>query len=93
VESFHVDVEADRASTYPKVITRARLKYVVTGDRISEASLVRAIDLSVKQYCPVHAMLKKAFPIAIEYSIFELGREAGSLPVKNGFYEPDSGTP
>ena len=88
VDAFHVHVHAERSSTYPKVITGAVLEYVVTGRKISESSLRRAIELSVKQYCPVHAMLTKAFPIDLHYSIYEtmegtanlVRRGRGSIP-------------
>jgi putative redox protein len=71
VREFEVRAHADRATDYPRVITRAELEYVVAGHGIREASLVRAIELSVKRYCPVHAMLEKAFPIELKYCIYE----------------------
>jgi putative redox protein len=88
VESFHVQAHADRAHTYPKVITSAVLEYVVVGRGIDEEALLRAIELSVKQYCPVHAMLGKAFPIELRYSIYET-REAGEHQLmRQGIYSP-----
>lgn len=83
VDAFHVHVHAERSSTYPKVITGAVLEYVVTGRKIRESSLRRAIELSVKQYCPVHAMLAKAFPIDLHYSIYET-MEGTADPVRRG---------
>ena len=71
VSALEVKVHAERTTDYPKVITSAELEYVVTGHLVREASLLRAIELSVKQYCPVHAMLSKAFPIVLRYAIFE----------------------
>jgi putative redox protein len=59
VSDFHVSVHAERAESYPKVITSAELEYVVCGEDVRESSLLRAIELSVKQYCPVHAMLSR----------------------------------
>jgi putative redox protein len=71
VIQFEIQAHADRTQSYPKVITRATLQYVVVGTDVQESSLLRAIELSVKQYCPVHAMLSKAFPVDLSYSIFE----------------------
>ena len=71
VTSFDVKVHADRTNDYPKVITKAVLEYVVAGHKVDEAALIRAIELSMTKYCPVHAMLSKAFPIDIRYSIYE----------------------
>jgi len=88
VIAFDVKVQAARASDYPKVIIQATLEYVVVGHAINEADLIRAIDLSIKKYCPVHAMLKKAFPIALRYSIFEEEGRGTQKLVKQGTYEP-----
>jgi putative redox protein len=89
VEAFYVAIHAERAASYPKVITSAELEYVVTGRGIREASVRRAIELSVKQYCPVHAMLSRAFPISLKYSILEGDREGAGQLVKHGRCEPD----
>lgn len=86
VAAFEVRVHAERTNDYPKVITRATLEYVVTGHDIDEASVRRAIELSVKQYCPVHAMLSKAFPIQLNYSIYEGDRKDNARLVKHGTY-------
>lgn len=82
VSDFYVAVHAERATDYPKVITRAELEYVVAGEAIEESSLLRAIELSAKQYCPVYAMLKKAFPIVLKYSILESDGSGGKRLVK-----------
>ncbi len=87
VAAFEVRVHADRSNDYPKVISRATLEYVVTGHEIDEASVRRAIELSVKQYCPVHAMLSKAFPIQLNYAIYEGDRKENARLVKRGTYE------
>lgn len=90
VEAFHVAVHAERATSYPKVITSAVLEYVVTGHAVREASLRRAIELSVKQYCPVHAMLSKAFPIDLKYTILEGVDDRTARLVLRGRCEPDA---
>ena len=71
VTSFEVKVNADRAADPPKRITKAVLEYVVRGRGVDEASVRRAIGLSVTKYCAVHATLKDLFPIALTYSIYE----------------------
>ena len=71
VTAFEVRIHAQRATEYPKVITSAVLEYVVVGRALKESALITAIDRSVKKYCPVHAMLKQAFPIDLRYSIFD----------------------
>ncbi|MFT3893269.1 MAG: OsmC family protein [Anaerolineales bacterium] len=71
VTSFHVDVDAARAPEPPKVYTSAVLTYIVTGSNVDESALLRAIELSVTKYCPVHAMLSQVFPIDVRYEIYE----------------------
>jgi putative redox protein len=86
VTAFDVKVHAERATEYPKVITSAVLEYVVVGHAINETALRTAIDRSTQKYCPVHAMLKQAFPIALHYSIFEAGSDGTIDLVKQGTY-------
>lgn len=71
VTRFDVQVDAPRASEPPKVFTSAVLTYIVTGLEVQEDALLRAIELSVTRYCPVHAMLAQAFPIDVRYEIYE----------------------
>jgi putative redox protein len=86
VSSFDVKVHAERAADYPRVITSAILEYIVVGHQVEETALVTAIDRSLQKYCPVHAMLKKAFPIETRYSIFEAGADGRTSLVKEGAY-------
>jgi putative redox protein len=89
VAEFHVQAHADRAVDYPKVITHATLEYVVAGRAIDEAALRRAIELSVKQYCPVHAMLGRAFPIELRYAILEINADGSRERIREGTYRPE----
>ena len=82
VTGFEVKINADRAVDPPKRITTAVLEYVVRGHGVDEASVRRAIELSVTKYCSVHATLKDSFPIALIYSIYE-----GDKLVREGTYQ------
>ncbi len=86
VTSFDVRVLAERATDYPKVITSAVLEYVVVGHGIQETALLKAIDRSIQKYCPVHAMLRSAFPIDVRYSILEDGEQGKQELMKQGAY-------
>lgn len=85
VSAFEVKVNAGRAEDYPKVFTDAVIEYIVTGKDIDEKAVVRAIQLSAERYCPAQAMLSKAFPMELTYTIYEDGR---SEPAAVGKYEP-----
>src|SRR5512146_449631 len=86
VTSFDVRLHAERSPDYPKVITSAIMEYVVVGHAIQETALLTAIDRSVQKYCPVHAMLRQAFPIEVRYPIYQDGADGRAALVKQGAY-------
>ncbi len=89
VTDFQVKVFADRVETHPKVFTKAVIEYLVTGRNVNKAALLRAIELSAEKYCPAHAMLSKAFPIELQYKIFDEGNKL----LEQGTYEVKSVSP
>ena len=91
VTAFEVRVHADRAEDYPKVYTRAEIEYQVTGHGLDEADVLRAIELSIQKYCPVHAMLSQAFPISQRYIIFEDEGQGARRVVAEGSYIEQGG--
>lgn len=62
-----VDLDGDRAETDPKVFTSVRIRYVVTGRKLSPAKVERAVALSAEKYCSASAMFAKT--ASIEHSI------------------------
>ncbi|MFZ6031604.1 MAG: OsmC family protein [Chloroflexota bacterium] len=85
ISAFEVRVDADRADEHPKVIASAVIEYVVTGKGVDENAVLRAIELSALRYCPAQAMLVKAFPMELVYTIYEEGQ---SEPAVRGKYTP-----
>ena len=71
VTQFEVRVDAPRADTHPKVFTNAVITYVISGNNIEEAAVLRAIELSATKYCPAHFMLCQVFPIELQYEVYE----------------------
>jgi putative redox protein len=71
VAGFEVRVDAPRAEEHPKVFTSAIITYIVRGNNIDEAAVLRAIELTSTKYCPAQAMLGQAFPINLQYEIYE----------------------
>ena len=86
VTDFEVRVHTERATEHPKVFTSALIEYIVTGHSVSEAALVRAIELSVTTYCSAQAMLSKVMPIALKYAIFEDRGDGQRLQIAGGSY-------
>jgi putative redox protein len=68
-----VELDADRAETEPKVFTRVRLRYVVTGRGLDRAKVERAVQLSADKYCSASAMIAKTAEIIHEIDVIEGG--------------------
>lgn len=86
VTQFDVQIHADRSADYPKVFTRAIITFVVVGKSIDEDAVLRSIELSATKYCPVHAMLEQAFPIDMQYEIYEDHEEGGRQLIYQGVF-------
>ncbi len=50
--SLRIEIQDERASEYPKVITKLHIIYRVAG-AVPEANLKKAIELSLGKYCPI----------------------------------------
>ena len=87
VSGFEVQVEAQRAEEHPKVFTGAVIRYLVSGQGVDEAAVLRAIELSTQRYCPAQAMLGQVFPIDLRYALYEMGEGERTL-IKEGRYTP-----
>ena len=87
ITQFEVRVNAPRSADHPKVFTRARITYVVTGINVDETAVLRSIELSMTKYCPVQVMLSQAFPMELYYEIYE--DEPGGMPrlASHGFWQ------
>ena len=71
VTAFQVTAHAERSDEHPKVFTRIKLDFQVTGKDIDPRAVERAIELSETLYCPAQAMLTHSVKITNEYSIVE----------------------
>jgi putative redox protein len=85
VKDFTVRIDAERAEGHPKVITEAVIEYRLTGRGVDQGAVVRAIGLSAEKYCPAQAMLGKAFPMKLVYTLID---DDGATTLKTGEYLP-----
>ena len=69
VQGCQVKMSADRAETDPKVFTRIVMKFVVSGAKLPEAAVKRAVQMSYEKYCSATAMLAKTAQIDLEVEI------------------------
>ena len=72
VRGCEVRLEAERAATDPKVFTRIRFVYTVTGRQLKRETVERAIHLSAEKYCSASIMLGKTAEIVHECVIVDV---------------------
>ena len=58
-----VDIEAERATTDPKVFTKIGMHYTVTGQDLDLKKVERAVQLSAEKYCSASAIIAKTAQI------------------------------
>lgn len=71
ISDFRIVAEGDRAENHPRVYTKIRLRFVVSGKEIPEKAVRDAIDLSKDVYCSVSGMLGKTAEITYTVEIRE----------------------
>ena len=69
LDGFEINLDAERADSYPKVFKKINMEFVFYGKNIKPEHVKRAIDLSMEKYCSVSAMLKKSVQITSSYKI------------------------
>ena len=62
VTSYRVEIDGERGpeGVYPRPYVSLRVKHVVKGEGIDDASVARAVELSDQKYCSVLATLRAA---------------------------------
>ncbi len=68
-----VTLEAERATTDPKVFTRINMHYLVTGRALDRHKVERAVNLSAEKYCSASAMLSQTAQITHSIELVEAG--------------------
>jgi putative redox protein len=76
VRGCTVELTADRAETDPKVFTRIRMHYRVSGQKLPPEAVQRAIALSHDKYCSATAMLGKTAQIETSFEVVEVAAAA-----------------
>jgi putative redox protein len=66
-----VDLDAERATTDPKVFIRINLRYVVSGRGLDRHKVERAVQLSAEKYCSASAILSRTAQITHSIELIE----------------------
>lgn len=88
VTYYNVALSGERATEHPRVYTSIIMTHTFHGTGITEASVRRAIELSMTKYCPVFGMLSPNVAIEERFEIVE--EETGAAV--NGRVSPPAGT-
>ena len=72
VRGCEVRVDAERAAQDPKVFTRIRMHFVVSGRRLPPEAVARAVALSHDKYCSATAMLAKTAEVTNSHEVVEI---------------------
>jgi putative redox protein len=71
VTGCRVKVDAERAASDPKVFTRIRMHFIVSGQGLTTATVGRAVALSHEKYCSATAMLGRTADIEVSHEIVQ----------------------
>lgn len=71
VRGCSVKLSAERAETDPKVFTRIRMHFTVSGRGIPATAVERAIAMSHDKYCSASVMLGKTAEITTSFEVQE----------------------
>ena len=71
VRGIEVTLDADRPSEDPKVFTKIRFHFKVTGKGLKPDAVERAIKLSHEKYCSASIMLAKTAKITHSWTVEE----------------------
>ncbi len=65
------ELSAERAKDDPKVFTKIHIHFVITGNKLKEKMVQRAVELSATKYCSASIMLAQTVEISHDYEMIE----------------------
>ena len=72
VRACSVKLTSERAPVDPKVFTKIRMHFTVTGKGLSASAVERAIAMSHDKYCSATIMLGKMAEITTSFEVLEV---------------------
>ena len=69
VRGCTVKLQAERATSDPKVFTRIHMHFVVSGRDLDSDAVARAVALSHEKYCSATAMLVKTAEVSTSFEL------------------------
>jgi len=72
VTGCEVQIDAERATTDPKVFTHIHVHFVVSGRTLTQKAVERAVRLSAEKYCSASIMLGKVAQVTHDFEIVDV---------------------
>lgn len=69
ISSLEVTATAERRDEFPRIFTDIHLHFKVSGDKIDEKLVARAVKLSAEKYCSVSAMIDNTVNVTHDFEI------------------------
>jgi putative redox protein len=69
VRGCSVKLQAERASSDPKVFTRIHMHFIIKGRDLNSDAVARAVTLSHEKYCSATAMLVKTAEVTTSHEV------------------------
>ena len=66
------EITTERAETAPRVFKKIHVNFIVTGRKLSEKKVAKAVELSMTKYCSVALMLNSSVDISWSYEVREV---------------------
>jgi putative redox protein len=83
VTGYTLRTTGEQAPDHPKKFTVIDVLHEITGVEVQEASVRRAIQLSITRYCPVYATISPGVVVDERYRILDSeGREVAAGKVE-----------
>jgi len=69
------EIHAERADAVAAVFTKIHVHFIISGQKLTDKGVARAVNLSAEKYCSASIMLSKAVEITHDYEIIDVGTE------------------
>ena len=90
VSAVEVRVEGDQASDPPWAYEHVRLHYTVTGHRLNEGKVRKAVELSERRYCTVIATIRGVAEVTCLVEVREAVADGGVGPAPEPVHVSDT---
>lgn len=72
VVDCRAELTAERVDTVPSVFSKIHLHFIVSGRKLKDSVVERAVNLSAEKYCSATIMLGKSVKISHDFEVIEV---------------------